>query len=615
MAGSAMTRRLLPATAAIAVGLALVAGLCTVRQAGRQELASAENLAGVSSIGQGVESNAYHPWQDGPLLRAFGVGAAPGISPPTPVVQDVDGTLLPSVAAQAAAQSVAVIRKKLAVLEAKDDAKYDGQMKRLRLLRERMQEQARREAELSEDVAQLKLRDRQLKGDMVTAKMERELPGPPGPRGKEGWRGAPGLRGDSIAGPPGKAGRQGDVGPAGAPGPQGLNGPRGAYGPRGPRGLRGLRGMRGKPGPRGVPGDPGRPGSMGPPGPVGRPGPPGFPGIDGVPGRRGFRGVDGTPGQQGLPGPSGAKGQKGMQGWPGPTGPRGNQGLPGRTGAEGARGAGGPSGAPGQAGPSGPAGPAGANGPTGSTGLPGPWGHEGQVGVIGVPGATVIGPPGANGLAGPKGIPGIPGIPGRDGKPGDNGIPGIPGMPGKPGPPGPPGSAKDGKDAAMGMALCRVGDLFPSPHFWGGGGSTNQNHQTGKSTGMSPTGWCYTPRQEARTFEEAEHVCRAWGGHVFSYQDQEELNMAVRVFGHTHFWVGMRRMSAGGGLNGMFRFTDATSNLYANTRWLGGQPDNQGGNEWCVEMVWQGKMKDVRCDSRLPFICKRVAMSGQTGIQ
>ena len=26
---------------------------------------------------------------------------------------------------------------------------------------------------------------------------------------------------------------------------------------------------------------------------------------------------------------------------------------------------------------------------------------------------------------------------------------------------------------------------------------------------------------------------------------QEELNMAVRVFGHTHFWVGMRRMSAG----------------------------------------------------------------------
>ena len=569
----------------------------------------------MSSIGQGVESNGYHPWEDGPLLRSYGVGAAPGISPPTPVVQDVDGTLLPSVAADAAAQSVAVIRKKLAVLEARDDAKYDGQMKRLRLLRERMQEQARREAALLEDVAQLKTRDRQLKNELVTAKMERELPGPTGRRGKRGWSGAPGPEGESVMGPPGKIGPQGDPGPQGAPGAQGLNGPRGNYGLRGPRGLRGLRGLRGKPGVRGVPGDSGEPGPMGPPGPTGKPGPPGFPGIDGVPGRRGFRGVDGTPGQMGLPGPVGAKGQKGLQGWPGPTGPRGNQGLPGRTGAEGARGAAGPDGVPGQAGPAGPSGPAGAVGPTGSTGLPGPVGSEGEVGALGVPGAYVIGPPGANGLAGPKGANGVPGLPGLPGKSGTPGIPGIPGTPGAPGPNGPPGTAKDGKDAKMGMSLCRVGDLFPSPHFWGGGGSTNQNHQTGKGTGMSPTGWCYTPRQEARTFEEAEHVCRAWGGHVFSFQDQEELNMAVRVFGHTHFWVGMRRMSAGGGLNGMFRFTDGTSNLYANGQWLGGQPDNQGGNEWCVEMVWEGKMKDVRCDSRLPFICKRIAMSGQTGIQ
>ena len=572
-------------------------------------------MSGVSSIGQGVESNAYHPWDDGPLLRSYGVGAAPGISPPTPVVQDVDGTLLPSVASEAAAQSVAVIRKKLAVLEAKDDAKYDGQMKRLRLLRERMQEQARREAALLEDVAQLKTRDRQLKSNLVTAKMERELPGPTGRRGKRGWSGAPGPEGPSVMGPPGKIGPQGDPGPQGAPGAQGLNGPRGNYGRRGYRGLMGPRGLRGKLGVRGVPGDPGEPGPMGPPGPTGKPGPPGFPGIGGVPGRRGFRGVDGTPGQMGLPGPVGAKGQKGMEGWPGPTGPRGNQGLPGRTGSQGSRGAAGPNGVPGQAGPSGPSGPAGAVGPTGSTGLPGPVGSEGEVGALGVPGKYVIGPPGANGLAGPKGGNGVPGLPGLPGKSGAPGIPGIPGTPGPPGPNGPPGKAKDGKDAKMGMSLCRVGDLFPSPHFWNGGGSTNQNHKSGKGTGMSPTGWCYTPRQEARTFEEAEHVCRAWGGHVFSYQDQEELNMAVRVFGHTHFWVGMRRMSAGGGLSGMFRFTDATSNLYANGRWLGGQPDNQGGNEWCVEMVWEGKMKDVRCDSRLPFICKRVAMSGQTGIQ
>ena len=234
---------------------------CVAAQ-GREELASAENLAGVSSIGQGVQSSHYHPWEDQPVLRSFAVGATPGISPPTPVVQDVDGTLLPSVANAAAAQSVAVIRKKLGVVEAKDNAKYDGQMKRLRLLRERMQEQARREASLSGDIMQLKNRDRTLKDEMVTAKMERELPGPPGPRGKRGWTGAPGMEGESIVGPPGNIGLQGDEGPTGAGGPQGLNGPRGLYGPRGLRGLSGLRGTRGKLGPRGVPGDPGRPGTM-----------------------------------------------------------------------------------------------------------------------------------------------------------------------------------------------------------------------------------------------------------------------------------------------------------------------------------------------------------------
>ena len=63
----------------------------------------------------------------------------------------------------------------------------------------------------------------------------------------------------------------------------------------------------------------------------------------------------------------------------------------------------------------------------------------------------------------------------------------------------------------------QIGDLYPSPHFWG----------TDTVMGNLPCpalltdsqehfgGWCYTPRQEARTFEEAEHVCRAWGGHVF----------------------------------------------------------------------------------------------------
>ena len=256
------------ATVAAAVGvvsICLVAGMFAPERRGWAELATADTLPGVSWLDEGGGDG-------GPALRSYAVAAAPGIAPPTPVVQDVDGTLLPSVAAASAAQAVGAVRKKLAVLEAKDDAKYDGQMKRLRVLRERLQEQARREAAVAEDVAQLHKRERRLKDETAAAELERALPGPPGPRGPRGWRGSPGPAGASVAGPPGKDGLPGDPGVQGSAGPSGRPGPRGVFGAIGPRGIRGVRGHRGKQGRRGVPGDPGEPGLMGPPGAVGRPG-------------------------------------------------------------------------------------------------------------------------------------------------------------------------------------------------------------------------------------------------------------------------------------------------------------------------------------------------------
>jgi len=272
-------------------------------------------------------------------------------------------------------------------------------------------------------------------------------------------------------------------------------------------------------------------------------------------------------------------------------------GLPGRAGPAGPSGLQGPAG---QEGPTGPPGSNGRNGPTGpqaAIGLPGLRGKKGGEGVIGLQGIPVMGAQGkagSNGPNGPNGSNGPPGAPGAVGKPGAPGAPGKPGAPGQNGPNGPRGT--NGKSPSQGSATCRVGDLYPTPHHWA-------NQATNSNAGGP--GWCYTPRQEARTFSEAEHVCRAWGGHVFSYQTEQEMDMAVRLFGHTHFWIGMRRLGNSGGLNGMFRFTDATDNTYANTRWAPGEPNNAGGIEYCVEMVWYRVMNDIRCDARLPFICKK----------
>uniref|UniRef100_A0A7S0EX77 C-type lectin domain-containing protein n=1 Tax=Hanusia phi TaxID=3032 RepID=A0A7S0EX77_9CRYP len=545
-----------------------------------------------------MDETPYHTWQDlsvaSSLAPPYLVGSVPPQHPDS-IVQDVDGTLLPTVSHQAASQVLSVVKDKLKTLKIQDRWHFRRQLDHLEHLRQNLVKLTRKESGLQETIQGFREKDRQLKLEMEKVRQERMAPGPPGPRGPSGEPGPPGKAGESIVGPPGMQGPQGPEGDPGVPGDPGPVGPRGARGPRGPRGRPGDRGLPGKHGLRGVDGDEGRPGPRGPMGPPGVRGPSGFPGLPGTRGRQGFAGPDGVEGQVGPPGPPGPQGIRGIQGWPGPTGPRGNQGLPGRTGARGAAGPPGPDGMPGAPGPNGPNGAGGATGQLGPAGIPGPQGVNGAQGIVGIPGTAVIGSPGDNGndgAPGDNGENGAPGTPGTDGSPGAAGSNGAPGDNGNPGVPGIQGI--DGRDASLRASSCKIGDLFPSPHFWG----SDTEHFGG---------WCYTPRQEARTFEEAEHVCRAWGGHVFSFQSVDEMEMAVRLFGHTHFWVGLRRMSSSGGLNGMYRFTDSTDNTYANTRWQSGQPSNNGGNQWCTEMVWQAQMQAVRCDSRLPFICKRAS--------
>jgi len=89
---------------------------------------------------------------------------------------------------------------------------------------------------------------------------------------------------------------------------------------------------------------------------------------------------------------------------------------------------------------------------------------------------------------------------------------------------------------------------------------TNTTH-THTNTTHTQINTTHTQKTQ-HTHKQTQHTHKQT--HTQTNTSQEERNMAVRVFGHTHFWVGMRRMSAGGGLSGMFRFTDATSNLYAN---------------------------------------------------
>jgi hypothetical protein len=575
-------RPLLAAVAACALAcVALVAILGAVSQppSGDTELLADGRfgLPGVSSIGLGNS--------DGPIegsVQDLTTGQqwsvrGPGLTVPDPgTTRDVDGKLLPSIAKAAGERAIMLIKSQLPAVRASAKARFEGELHRLTAVRQRLADQSLREQKLRRIISSLKQQDANLESDIQVAGKARADPGPPGLRGYRGGVGEPGLPGANEVGQQGNPGPMGIVGEAGPVGPTGDPGPDGAPGPEGAEGPVGDRGPQGKPGPRGVAGDTGASGPDGAKGLGGARGPPGFDGLRGTRGAQGLPGVNGPQGPQGRAGPEGVQGARGLGGWTGPTGPAGMQGLPGIQGTTGSRGPQGAMGSPGVPGPMGPAGPPGQVGGGGVGGWSGPRGRQGYHGEVGPPGTDARGRTGENGRNGPPGENGEAGAPGRDGLPGAEGRAGTQGINGTPGTPGRQGQdGTAGVDARSQTFSCRVGDLYPTPHFW----------NDGQSGSAEQPGWCYTPRQEARTFEEAEHVCRAWGGHVLSFQTEQEMDMAVRLFGHTHFWTGLTRVGHSGGLNGMFRFTDATDNTYANTRWAPGQPNNSGGGEYCTEMV------------------------------
>ena len=88
------------------------------------------------------------------------------------------------------------------------------------------------------------------------------IPGPPGPRGIQGYTGPQGIPGiDANTGATGPAGYTGPTGPAGPQGIPGIDANTGATGPAGPTGIQGFTGPTG---PRGIQGFTGPTGPAGP---------------------------------------------------------------------------------------------------------------------------------------------------------------------------------------------------------------------------------------------------------------------------------------------------------------------------------------------------------------
>ncbi|XP_077573854.1 galactose-specific lectin nattectin-like [Stigmatopora nigra] len=126
-----------------------------------------------------------------------------------------------------------------------------------------------------------------------------------------------------------------------------------------------------------------------------------------------------------------------------------------------------------------------------------------------------------------------------------------------------------------------------------------------------PKGWtlldkyCYIYQHDPRSFSDAESVCNVIGGNLVSINSRKENAVVVELIREAEgsvvdAWIGLHDAIE----EGEFVWTDGE---VLNFRFFGsGQPDNDNGNEDCVEIAASGEMwADDQCSGLHPFVCIR----------
>ncbi|XP_045074902.1 ladderlectin-like [Coregonus clupeaformis] len=134
---------------------------------------------------------------------------------------------------------------------------------------------------------------------------------------------------------------------------------------------------------------------------------------------------------------------------------------------------------------------------------------------------------------------------------------------------------------------------------------------------LCPPGWthygsrCFMFGKTARTWPEAEEICKSLGANLASVHSSEEAQFLQGVVfsmtgSFSPTWIG--GMEAFGGLVGKDRiwfWSDGANFDYQN--WNQGEPNNNGCSERCIVMNFGGEhcWNDLECENVLPSVCSR----------
>ncbi|XP_065183592.1 macrophage mannose receptor 1-like isoform X1 [Sycon ciliatum] len=120
------------------------------------------------------------------------------------------------------------------------------------------------------------------------------------------------------------------------------------------------------------------------------------------------------------------------------------------------------------------------------------------------------------------------------------------------------------------------------------------------------------PVVSPQSWEDAEELCSQRGAHLASFHDLSTQDWAADMFGKTldsgvsSYWIGLSQLRS---TKGQYRWTDGSVLDY--THWAASEPNDQAGEEDCVETVDaqhqnsmnKGRWNDVHCQSKRPFVC------------